>query len=311
MARKYGQLLVDIWKNDDYKALGVDAQWTYEMLCSQSDINYCGVIPYRPKRWSEYSADMSVRRIRNAVTKLAEKGYIVVDGDTEELFVRTFMKHNKVLAQDQLRKSMTESYGQIASKVIKSAVWEAAERLQAGVLPKPEGDPGPQGGGQGADHPADMGGASTPGIGVTDVVSGVVPVPEPVPSSSSSDREPHRQPADTASGAEPDPAEEEDFASIEARRRLRQRQVTTKIPWPEKWKRTTATNLRVEYCDLAELMRHDGYTEQQIADEVYRRNSGGLSVVREPCGACVGGLIFVGDDAEPCPVCTPRKRAAS
>lgn len=219
MARSYAQLLVSIWGDEDYRALTVTAQWAYQMLISQRDLNYCGVLPYRLRRWSKFTASLTADDIEEAIGELVTAGYVVVDHDTEELWVRSFMRHNKILEQTQLRGAARAAFEAIESADLRTLVYEATpEPLRAFLTDKSPGPkPGRQPSEQAPDQPSAEPCGEALGTGTTtdSLKEHLVPEPEP----SSSNPEPDGERSDEAS--EPTAAsEEEDWLDILTRWRV-------------------------------------------------------------------------------------------
>lgn len=121
MARSYAPVLVSVWGDDDWRRLSVEAQRVYLLALSQPGVTYAGVVAYTAKRWARMAADTGPGDIERAVHELEAARFVIVDEETEELFIRSFVRHNGVLAQPQLRKSMQRAYGDILSPAIRKA----------------------------------------------------------------------------------------------------------------------------------------------------------------------------------------------
>ena len=101
MARDHGRVLVQIWSDPEWIQLTEAAQRAYILALSQPDLSYAGVLATRYKRWSGFAANSSVTKIRRAVRELEDAGFVMVDDDTEEMWIRTFVKHDGILILDQ------------------------------------------------------------------------------------------------------------------------------------------------------------------------------------------------------------------
>ena len=97
MTRDYGSVQSRIWRDPDFRRLNAPEQWAYLMLCTQPDISSCGVLTVAPARWARYAADLDTPVILAALDRLQahEQHYVVLDRDTDELLVRSFIKHDK------------------------------------------------------------------------------------------------------------------------------------------------------------------------------------------------------------------------
>lgn len=92
MSRNYSQVMTAIWLDGDFRALSSDAQWTYLMLISQSDITSIGSLSMTTKRWAAYAKGMTIKRLSVGIAELEAHRFVVVDPTVEELLVRSFVR---------------------------------------------------------------------------------------------------------------------------------------------------------------------------------------------------------------------------
>ena len=91
--RRYANLRTDIWRDGDWRALSADAQWLYELLLSQPNLNTAGILALQQTKWSRCARDMTVERVAAAVGELCDTGFIKVDTESEEVLIRSFVRH--------------------------------------------------------------------------------------------------------------------------------------------------------------------------------------------------------------------------
>ena len=94
MARSYANIMTSIWDDEDFCALSAGAQRTYFMLVTQPDINACGTLALTLRRWSLTLPPRERKNLAKWLDELAATTFIVMDERTEELLVRTFVKHD-------------------------------------------------------------------------------------------------------------------------------------------------------------------------------------------------------------------------
>src|SRR5690554_2355669 len=94
MARSHGKVLAAIWRDDDWLKLTANAQRIYILLLSQPKVTLCGSLDLAEKRWARMASDTSVSDINAALLELSDASFIVADGITEELAIRSFAKHD-------------------------------------------------------------------------------------------------------------------------------------------------------------------------------------------------------------------------
>jgi hypothetical protein len=129
MARNEARISVGIWSDPDFLALGPGAQRQYMFLISQPDISYAGVIPLRERRWSRAAAGLDVDTVNAVLAELAGAGFVVVDEDTEEVLVRSFMRRDEVHRQPNVLRAAQRAVGEITSPAIRAALVPELERM--------------------------------------------------------------------------------------------------------------------------------------------------------------------------------------
>lgn len=145
MARKHGVVKVEVWDvGSDFRKLTRDAQRAYMMLLSQPSINNCGVLAYTPERWAMFARDDSIRSQKRALTELGQHDFVVVDTRTRELLVRTFIKHDRIERQPNLKASAQKQFHEIESVRIRQVLasqhaWLSQDTVEP--LPEPPGEP--------------------------------------------------------------------------------------------------------------------------------------------------------------------------
>jgi hypothetical protein len=130
MARTEARIFTSIWSDDEFFALNSDAKLSYLMLLSQPKLSRCGVLDVTLRSWSELLGVPKSSMIR-AVSSLIAARFVVVDNDTEELWIRTLAKNDGGLGQPNMVVSMTFDFEGIRSRVIRR---QFIESLGAGFL---------------------------------------------------------------------------------------------------------------------------------------------------------------------------------
>ncbi len=126
-----------IWRDTDFRELTVDAQWTYQRLLSDSSRNHAGVLALTRKRWIGSAAGMTAERLDVALSELVDTHFIVMDEDTEEVLVRSYMRHNDVAAQPNVLKAALRQAKGVESLALRGALAHELRLLPA----KPEDTP--------------------------------------------------------------------------------------------------------------------------------------------------------------------------
>lgn len=129
MARREARLSVDIWDDPGFVALSPLAKLMFIFLFSQRELSYLGLLPLRERRWASRLPGLSAENVREALEELDAERFVVIDDDTEELLVRSFMRRDEVYRQPQLIRSARDSLPMVASDRIRAALAEELQRM--------------------------------------------------------------------------------------------------------------------------------------------------------------------------------------
>lgn len=130
MAREWAKIKAGIWQDDDFRALPFHAQHLYFVILTDPELSYCGVADWRPRRILPKSAGWTLEALQDAAGILAEKRLLIIDEDTEEVLVRSFLRHDGVMAHNKLCVSATIAYGAVASNVLRGVIVHEMKRLE-------------------------------------------------------------------------------------------------------------------------------------------------------------------------------------
>jgi hypothetical protein len=122
MPREYAQVAVRIWDDAHFCALPPGPQRLYLFLLSQNDLNHAGVLGLRERRWAQCCAGTTTQDITNDLTVLQQTGFIVVDEDTEEVLVRTYIRNAGVWKQPKLMPAVFRDSQSARSARIKQTI---------------------------------------------------------------------------------------------------------------------------------------------------------------------------------------------
>lgn len=122
MARKYAQIQVSIWSDEDFKALDPLYQHMYFVLLSQPRMNLCGVIDFIPTRIARVSDSLKPDEVEQRVKWLDSKRYIVVDDETSELLIRSFVRNDGMLRNPKVSIGMATDFAEVMSQKLRDAI---------------------------------------------------------------------------------------------------------------------------------------------------------------------------------------------
>jgi len=143
MARSYANVLTAIWRDDDFRELSAGAQRTYLMLVTQANISAAGTLPLTVVRWAANARDTTAASVRDDLAELEKGRFIVVDEATEELLVRSFVRHDNGYRNPKRRPAILDAAGEVASDALRVALVGEFARLGLPVgaaAPRPDPD---------------------------------------------------------------------------------------------------------------------------------------------------------------------------
>jgi hypothetical protein len=128
MARDHARILVAIWSDPEFRALPADPQRMYLLLVSQARLSYCGALDYLPSRFATLGAGETEETTDKAVRRLEHDRFVVVDRVTHELVVRSFVRHDGLLASPNVTKAMIKDRSALLSDELREVVDDELKR---------------------------------------------------------------------------------------------------------------------------------------------------------------------------------------
>jgi hypothetical protein len=122
MARKFAQIQVAIWTDEDFKSLPAAEQHMYFVLLSQPRLSLCGVIDYIPSRLAMCVYEWTTDDVERLVKQLEDKRYIVVDHDSRELLLRSFIRRDGLLKAKTITIGAASDYAEVMSDKLRQAI---------------------------------------------------------------------------------------------------------------------------------------------------------------------------------------------
>lgn len=131
MARDHARVKVSIWGDPDFRALTAADQWGYLAAFSQAGLSYCGVLDYIPGRIAQLADDLTATKVKAIIRGLERAKFIVVDRETAELLVRSYVRHDGVLERVNMGKAVGSAFERVTSAAIRDAIAVEMGRLMA------------------------------------------------------------------------------------------------------------------------------------------------------------------------------------
>ncbi|WP_052684540.1 hypothetical protein [Lentzea aerocolonigenes] len=129
MARDHARFYLSMWDDPDFIALSALAKLVYVQLCMQRKLSYSGELTVSVKRWAKAHPDQDTDSVRAALAELDAARFIVVDHDTDELLIRSFIRSDKLFKQPNVLRAALRSAFEIESPLLRRALASELRRL--------------------------------------------------------------------------------------------------------------------------------------------------------------------------------------
>lgn len=129
MARDHARVWLSIWSDDDFRALTPQAQHLYFVLLTSPSLSYCGVADWRPGRIAANASGWTATAVRSAGAELVRGLFAVIDEDSEEVLLRTFIRNDGVMKNPNVAMSMALAFGGTASLKLRGVIVHELNRL--------------------------------------------------------------------------------------------------------------------------------------------------------------------------------------
>lgn len=120
-----------IWRDPDFRDLTIWAQWLYWHLFSSPRLTWCGVLDWKPRAILKATQSLTQDALEGALHELRESHFIVLDDDTEELIVRSFVRSDAVHKQPKLMSALSTAFAGIESDLIAGVLSWELQRLKS------------------------------------------------------------------------------------------------------------------------------------------------------------------------------------
>lgn len=130
MARDRANINTNLWADQDWRDIPKGAKYLYLMLLSHPTLSYVGVADWRIGRLAAMSPDDTTKQLHADAQALQDARFIFIDEDTEEVLIRSFLRHDGLLKQPKLSISMVNAFASATSKPIRQIITNELQRLQ-------------------------------------------------------------------------------------------------------------------------------------------------------------------------------------
>lgn len=130
MARKFAQFKLAMWGDDEFRDLSPAEQHLYFTLTTSPSLDHCGVGDWRPGRVSALARGWTVEQVLTTAAGLIERLYVVTDESTEEVLVRSFVRHDELMKQPKMAVAVCRAHDSVASGQLRGVIVHELRRLR-------------------------------------------------------------------------------------------------------------------------------------------------------------------------------------
>lgn len=113
--RTYGKIKLSAARDTEWRQLSHTAQWLYWALIGSENLTACGGMDYKPKHLAALSTTMTVDGVEGAMDELREAHFVVLDDETDELLIRSFVRNDDVVLNRNMMVAVVKAGRKLAS----------------------------------------------------------------------------------------------------------------------------------------------------------------------------------------------------
>lgn len=132
MPREFAQIKLAIWADDDWRDLSPLARYLYLTLLTSPSLTHCGVADWRPARIAALNG-MTPDDVEHYGAELIEALYLVVDEESEEVLIRSFVRNDGLMKQPKMAVAMASAHAAVASQEIRGVIVHELKRLREDI----------------------------------------------------------------------------------------------------------------------------------------------------------------------------------
>lgn len=127
----YARVTRTIWSDEDFCDLPPDSQWLYFYLMTSPTLNYAGVADWRPARIAAHTRGMTPVGVEVASVELEQCLFTIVDRNTEEVALRTYVRHDGLMGVWNMAAAMAKAYNAVTSRVLRGVIAHELRNLHS------------------------------------------------------------------------------------------------------------------------------------------------------------------------------------
>lgn len=131
MPSDHARIHLDIWGDDDWLDLPADAQCLYMTLYTSPGRTLCGAHEWNVGKIRQRAADWTAERIDAAAEILSQRLFLIIDTDTGECLLRSWIKHDGLWRTPNMAVSVANARANLASRTLRGVIVHEVTKLRA------------------------------------------------------------------------------------------------------------------------------------------------------------------------------------
>lgn len=128
--KDYAQIKLDIWGNDDWLDLSPPAQHLYFVLWTSPELSYCGTGEWHPGKIAAKAKGWTPDGVCGAAVELSRELFLLVDLNTDEFILRSWIKHDGLWRSPTMAVSMVNARAALASRTLRGVIVHEVSKLK-------------------------------------------------------------------------------------------------------------------------------------------------------------------------------------
>jgi len=128
--RTYAMVFCSIWADPDFRALSPAGQWLYLNRLTSPSLTHVGSADWRPKRIAALADGADVQFVEAAGAELAATRFVVIDDETEEILLRSFVRWDGLMKMPNMAIAMAKAHAALASEQLRQVAVHELRRLR-------------------------------------------------------------------------------------------------------------------------------------------------------------------------------------
>lgn len=128
--KDHARINLGIWGDDDYRGLTPAEQHLYFVLWTHPDLSYCGSGDWHPGRLASLAEGWTRSQVEFAAAGLSHKLFVLVDTDTDEFLLRSWIKHDGLWRTPNMAVSVANARAALASRTLRGVVVHEMRKIR-------------------------------------------------------------------------------------------------------------------------------------------------------------------------------------